>query len=119
MSSFLDKLFGWGREPQMRSAHQAKERLQFILVHDRINLPPERLNEMKAKILAVISEFVNVSVDEVDIDLRQNDRNSNIIVAEIPFSHSLETGDEDENADMRVNDGAWSETDDPTPDEKQ
>ncbi len=114
MSSFWDKLFGRGREPQVRSAHAAKERLQFILVHDRINLPPERLNEMKAKILAVISEFVNVSVDEVDIDLRQNDRNSNIIVAEIPFSHSLDTGDDDENADMHSNERPWDEIDDIT-----
>lgn len=100
MGSFFDRVFGRGRMQEGRSANRAKERLQFILVHDRINLPPERLNEMKAKILAVISEFVNVSVDEVDIDLRQNDRNSNIIVAEIPFSHSLETDDEDENTDL-------------------
>jgi cell division topological specificity factor len=101
MSSFFDRMFGWGKAQDGRTANKAKERLQFILVHDRINLPPERLNEMKAKILAVISEFVNVSVDEVDIDLRQNDRNSNIIVAEIPFSHSLDTDDAiDENADM-------------------
>ncbi|TVR18941.1 MAG: cell division topological specificity factor MinE [Anaerolineaceae bacterium] len=100
MPSLIDRLLGRTRQS---SAHTAKERLQFILVHDRIDLPPERLNEMKEKILAVISEFVDVAIDDVDIALRQNDRNSNMIVAEIPFAHSLLSDEErDENDDMEL-----------------
>ncbi len=98
MGGFFDRMLGRGRTTQAKSALVAKERLQFVLVHDRIDLPPERLSEMKAKILAVISEFVNISTDDVDITLRQKDRNSNIIVAEIPFSHSYQSDEElDEN----------------------
>jgi cell division topological specificity factor len=70
----------------------AKERLQFILVHDRINLPPERLVAMKAEILDVISKYVAVEREKVDIGLVQRDRDS-LIKAEIPFSGS---NDQDE-----------------------
>jgi cell division topological specificity factor len=70
----------------------AKERLQFILVHDRINLPPERLAAMKAEILDVISKYVAVEREKVDIGLVQRDRDS-LIKAEIPFSGS---NDQDE-----------------------
>lgn len=96
MSGFFDRMLGRGKDT---SAKSAKERLQFVLVHDRINLPPERLQEMKEEILNVISRYVAVSAEEVDIALEQRDRNSNRIVADIPFSKSLDTesqSDEDE-----------------------
>jgi cell division topological specificity factor len=86
MSGFFDRMFGRNKES---SANTAKQRLQFVLVHDRINLPPERLKAMKEEILAVISKYVAVSGDDVDIALQQRDRNSNLLIAEIPFSKSV------------------------------
>ncbi|GAB4315181.1 MAG: cell division topological specificity factor MinE [Phototrophicales bacterium] len=86
MSGFFDRILGRNRDA---SANKAKERLQFILVHDRINLSPQQLAAMREEILAVISKYVEVAVEEVDITLEQRDgRNSSIIVAEIPFSKS-------------------------------
>ncbi len=101
MTGFFDRMLGRGKES---SANKAKERLQFVLVHDRINLPPERLKEMKQEILAVISKYVKVSDEEVDIALEQRDRNNNTLIAEIPFSESLKT-DLDE-SDMQDESGA-------------
>ena len=83
MAGFFDRM--WGRGSKQRSAKEAKERLQFILFHDRIDLPPEQLNAMKAEILDVISKYVSVEQDRVDIALQQRQRDS-LIVAEIPFS---------------------------------
>ncbi len=83
MSGFFERLLG--RTSNKGSGTTAKERLQFILVHDRINLPPERLQAMKAEILEVISKYVSVSSDDVDIFLEQRDRDS-LIKAEIPFT---------------------------------
>ena len=83
MAGFFDRLLGRGAGKG--SGATAKERLQFVLVHDRINLPPERLQAMKAEILAVISRYVEVDSANVDIALQQRDRDS-LIVAEIPFS---------------------------------
>lgn len=98
MSGFFDRMLGRGKET---SANKAKERLQFVLIHDRINLPPEKLKEMKDEILAVISKYVAVAGDQVDIALEQRDRNNNMLIAEIPFSKSLDgkTQDKDENED--------------------
>ena len=96
MASFFDRMWGRGNKT---SAKEAKERLQFILFHDRIDLPPEQLDAMKAEILAVISKYVSVESERVDIALQQRQRD-NFIVAEIPFSKSAEeAGDIDENAE--------------------
>ena len=83
MTRIIDRILG--RSPTKGSGALAKERLQFILVHDRINLPPERLEAMKEEILAVISKYVSVDNERVDIALQSRDR-GNMLVAEIPFS---------------------------------
>jgi cell division topological specificity factor len=83
MSGIIDRLLG--RAANKGTGAIAKERLQFILVHDRINLPPERLEAMKEEILAVISKYVSVDSEHVDIALQSRDR-GNLLVAEIPFS---------------------------------
>lgn len=87
MSGFFDRMLGRGKETS--SAGRAKERLQFVLVHDRINLPPERLKEMKEEILKVISKYVAVDGDQVDIALEQRNRHNNMLRAEIPFTKSI------------------------------
>lgn len=89
MIAFIDRMLGRSNKDG-NSASMAKERLRFVLVHDRINLPPERLKEMKEEILAVISKYVAVANEDFDIALEQRDRNMNTIVAEIPFSKSLD-----------------------------
>ncbi|HUN08881.1 MAG TPA: cell division topological specificity factor MinE [Aggregatilineales bacterium] len=88
MTGFFERLFGTGGNKGSGAA--ARERLQFILVHDRINLPPEQLQAMKAEILAVISRYVSVNSEQVDIALQQRDRDS-LLVAEIPFTKAIDT----------------------------
>jgi len=99
MSNFIDRMLG--RSAKGSSA-TAKERLQIVLVHDRINLPPERLKAMKEEILAVISKYVPVDVESVDISLEQRDRSSSRIRAEIPFSTTVRMTDPDEDVDDAV-----------------
>lgn len=82
MQDFLSRLFG--RSANRGSGSLAKERLQFVLIHDRINLPPERMEEMKKEILAVIAKYVTIDNDNVDIALQNRDR-LNLLVAEVPF----------------------------------
>ena len=107
MSRFFDRMLG--REGKT-SANTAKERLQFILVHDRINLPPEQLQAMKEEILAVISKYVAVDSERVDIALQQRDRQNNMLVAEIPFtktqSSDKASGESDKSAAQDEKDDA-------------
>ena len=85
MAGLFDRMRGKARG----SAQDAKDRLQFILFHDRIDLPPEQLEAMKREILQVISKYVAIEQDRVDIALQQRQRDS-LIVAEIPFSKTSE-----------------------------
>lgn len=83
MAGFFDRMLGRGNKEG--SGTVAKNRLQVVLVHDRINLPPERLRELKAELLAVIAKYVPIDHDSVDIAVEQPDRNSSRLVAQIPF----------------------------------
>src|SRR5664279_911582 len=98
MIEFLDRLLK--RTPTKKSGSMAKERLQFVLLHDRINLPPERMEAMKAEILAVISKYVSIDSENVDIALQKRERAS-LLVAEIPFLKTLE-GIEEEDDDSSL-----------------
>lgn len=99
MANFFDRMLG--RNSNKNSSRTAKERLKFVLLHDRMNLPPEKMEMMKEEIMAVISKYVQVQRDEVDIALEQRDRHSQKIVAQIPFSKEdgNKDGDDDENND--------------------
>ncbi|MCY3779679.1 MAG: cell division topological specificity factor MinE [Chloroflexi bacterium] len=82
MTSLLNRLFGRAKRG---SGATAKDRLHFVLQHDRINLPPERAEEMKKEILAVIVKYLAVDKDRVEIALEQRDRLHSKLVAEIPI----------------------------------
>lgn len=82
MTSLLNRLLGRVRTG---SGATAKNRLHFVLQHDRINLPPERAEEMKKEILAVIVKYLAVDENRVEIALEQRDRSHSKLVAEIPI----------------------------------
>lgn len=78
---FLDRLFGRS-EPSSREI--AKERLQLVLVHDRVNLSPATLDRMKDELITVISRYVEIEVDGVEVTFTQGKRESRL-VADIPI----------------------------------
>ncbi|MGH2542451.1 MAG: cell division topological specificity factor MinE [Ardenticatenaceae bacterium] len=78
--SFWDLLFG--RKPASRKI--AKDRLQLVLVHDRSGLSPELLGQMRDEIIAVLSKYVEIDREEMDIQLTQG-RDQNKLVANIPI----------------------------------
>ena len=100
MTSLLNRLFG---RPRKGSGKTAKDRLRFVLQHDRINLPPERLEEMKRDILAVIVKYVVVDKDRVEIALEQRDRNHSKLVAQIPVVKQTPPPNPDTNMDSHEN----------------
>jgi len=70
---------------QTTSANQAKERLQFVLIHDRSDLSPGKLEDLKDEIIQVISKYVDIDQKQVDITLTQ-DRSNQRLVADIPLA---------------------------------
>ena len=83
MVSLFERLFGRSNQAD-KSGKMAKDRLQFVLVQDRINLPAEKMQQMQKEILDVISKYVAVDLDNVDFELSNRDRNG-VLIAEIPF----------------------------------
>ncbi len=67
-----------------KSADQAKERLKFVLIHDRTDLSPAMLQTLKEEILAVISNHVSIDPDMVKISMTQQGREQKLI-ADIPL----------------------------------
>lgn len=81
MSSLFGRIKG-RREPT--SAEIAKERLKLVLVTDRSDLSPEKLEEMQTEIIAVIKRYIPIDDADVLIKLEQRDR-KNYLVADIPL----------------------------------
>jgi cell division topological specificity factor len=68
-----------------RSAKDAKERLQLVLIHDRAGLSPGRLEALKDDIIDVISKHVEIDRDLVEIALTK-ERDRQRLVADIPLA---------------------------------
>lgn len=71
----------FGRESA--SANVAKERLRLVLVHDRTNVSPQFLEAIKEELIAVISRYMEIDQDQMDINL-QSGENQATLVANIP-----------------------------------
>nr|WP_243832503.1 cell division topological specificity factor MinE [Orenia marismortui] len=61
----------------------AKERLRLVLVHDRIGVSPELIEEMKEELIDVISKYLEIDDERIDMELDRQD-NSVALIANIP-----------------------------------
>mgnify|MGYP006278801511 CR=1 FL=1 len=80
LRDFINKLLG--RQPA--SATTAKQRLQLVLAHDRSDLNPELLEQMRREILEVVSRYVEIDLEEGDVSLETEDRVT-ALVANLPI----------------------------------
>ena len=46
-----------------KSANNAKERLQLVLIHDRTDLSPAQLESLKDALIATISRYIEIDPD--------------------------------------------------------
>lgn len=69
---------------KQKSGSIAKERLQMVLIHDRSNVTPGLLAEIKDDIIGVIAKHLTIDPDSVVVNLTQAERESRL-VAEIPI----------------------------------
>jgi cell division topological specificity factor len=77
---FLDR-FRKQKEPTSREI--AKGRLEVLLVHDRVKISPGMLEKMKDELITVISRYVEIDADGVEVTFTQSRRESRL-VADIP-----------------------------------
>jgi cell division topological specificity factor len=76
MMSFL-----FGRR---KSANNAKERLQLVLIHDRTDLTPAELESLKDDLIETISRHISIDPTAVSINMARDGREQRLI-ADIPL----------------------------------
>jgi cell division topological specificity factor len=77
---WFDRLFG-SRE---KSSAVAKKRLQMVLIHDRSDVTPGLLEQIKDDIVNVIARHLAIDRDNVVVNLDQT-AHENRLVAEVPL----------------------------------
>lgn len=69
----------------------AKDRLRLILIHDRGEIAPEIIDKIREEILEVISKYIDIQVDDVEISVSKSDddggENTSALVANIPIKN--------------------------------
>jgi cell division topological specificity factor len=79
--NIFNRLLG-RREPSSREI--AKDRLQLVLVQDRVNLSPDKMTELKDELIKIISKYVEIDQDGINISLTKSGRRSRL-TADIPI----------------------------------
>lgn len=79
--SFLNRLFG---RKALGSGSVAKNRLQLVLIQDRVNLSPGKMDQLKDDLIEVISRYVEIDKSGIDIALTDTNRQSRL-TAHIPI----------------------------------
>jgi len=64
----------WLRPPARSSGDIAKDRLRLVLVHDRLNMPPDILENLKSDMIAVLSRYFDVDTNSLDVNVERGKR---------------------------------------------
>jgi len=76
--SIISRLF---RRKQPSSSQVAKERLQLVLIHDRVKLSPDVLQRMKDDLVTAITKYLDIDREGIQITLTQSKR----LVVDMPI----------------------------------
>ena len=90
----LAKIFGFSNK---KTKDVAKERLKLVLIHDRANVSPQFLEMVKSEIIKVITNYMDVDENALDIQLtrtKSDDGESVVpaLVANIPIKNVKYSG---------------------------
>ncbi len=66
MMSILRRIFG-----VRASGRVARQRMQFVLMHDRVDITPDIMENVKNDILAVLSRYMELDGDSLTVDLER------------------------------------------------
>jgi len=81
ISTLLDRLF---QRTNVPSGAQVKNRLKFILAHDRAAIEPQVFANMRQEIMRVVSKYVEL--DETTLDIRlESDKRMTALIANLPI----------------------------------
>ncbi|MFZ3044653.1 MAG: cell division topological specificity factor MinE [Desulfatirhabdiaceae bacterium] len=74
-NGFLKKIFG--RE---KSGNQAKQRLQFALIYDKLEISDDILTRLQQDIIEVISRYFEIDKNSLQLDIKKSEGRSALVV---------------------------------------
>jgi cell division topological specificity factor len=66
MLSILRRFFG-----ERSSGQIARKRMQFVLMHDRMDITPDMMEAVKNDIIAVLSRYMEIDNKSIRVDIQQ------------------------------------------------
>ena len=77
---FLKKIFG---SDSGGSREKAKNRLQIVIMHDRTDISPELLENLRGEIIDVLTKYLEIDTQKIEINL-DHDEHEVALVANVP-----------------------------------
>ncbi|MFW6001073.1 MAG: cell division topological specificity factor MinE [Halanaerobium sp.] len=81
------KWLGLKSDDDKSSKNVAKERLQFVLVQDRIKLTPDEMDSMREELIEVLSKYIDVDSQKIEMDVKREEEMT-ALVANFPLKGS-------------------------------
>lgn len=81
---FFDWLFG-NEHASVRTT--AKDRMHKMLIHDRLELPADRVASLEEELIAVVNRYFEIDRDSTRFDLQQYERKA-ALIANFPLLRS-------------------------------
>jgi cell division topological specificity factor len=75
------------RSTKEGARNTAKDRMRLMLIHDRLELPPDRLASLEEELIAVVSRYFEIDRQTTRFDLQQYDRRA-ALIANFPLLRS-------------------------------
>ena len=77
---FLKRFFGGGSRD---SARTARDRLRIVLIHDRTDISPQLLENLRMEMIEVLTRYMDIDTDKIELDLDRDDQ-AVALVANVP-----------------------------------
>lgn len=78
---FLKRFFGLESRD---SAKNARERLRIVLIHDRTDISPQLLENLRAEMIGVLTKYMDIDESKIELELDRDDQ-AVALVANVPI----------------------------------
>lgn len=77
---FLSSFFSGGAAG---SGQKAKDRLRIVLIHDRTDISPQMMEDLRREMIQVLTKYMDIDTSKIELDLDREEQ-AVALVANIP-----------------------------------